>query len=357
MGLFVGSTVLNGAALGTTLHRVASPARDASYHVGSATCTFVDTSRDVLDYDSSPPKPWSRVRTLVTEIRYPTRSGSSNTQQTPGAIPAHIAHGFPMVVFAHGYNVAPDIYAPLLDAWVRAGFVVVAPVFPDENPGEVAAQHGANTENDLINEPADITFVTHAILADAVAATSSCAIVHHLVNPGELALAGHSDGAQVVGMLSFAHGLDPQGASYQALRSGLKFKGTIVMSGAEDGIDPYGPLNPTPALLVIQSAQDQCNPARYSIDLYNDIGDNDKWFLALKTGHHLPPFDDTDVVDFNLVTAATIDFLRVAVTGTAPVNGLTVIGNDSPATATMVQGGAAPPMPGAYTESVRCALN
>ncbi|NNN09190.1 MAG: chlorophyllase, partial [Acidimicrobiaceae bacterium] len=46
-----------------------------------------------------------------------------------------------MIVFAHGYDVSPDIYSALLNSWVRAGFVVVAPFFPDEKASAVIAQH------------------------------------------------------------------------------------------------------------------------------------------------------------------------------------------------------------------------
>jgi len=115
-----------------------------------------------------------------------------------------------MVVFAHGYDVTPDTYAALLDAWVRAGFVVVAPFFPDESASEVASQRGANTEGDLPNEAGDLTFVTRSVLQASANETTGCPIVSGLVEPSEIALAGHSDGAEVVGMLAYDHGDDPK---------------------------------------------------------------------------------------------------------------------------------------------------
>src|SRR5579864_8232198 len=56
-------------------------------------------------------------RVLTTYVRYPTA----------GRPP------YPLVVFGHGFAVTPGLYATLLDAWARAGFVVAAPLFPVEN--------------------------------------------------------------------------------------------------------------------------------------------------------------------------------------------------------------------------------
>ena len=115
-----------------------------------------------------------------------------------------------MIVFAHGYDVTPDTYAPLLDAWARAGFVVVAPFFPDEKASAVAAQHEANTEGDLANEPADLVFVTSQVLAASAQRRPGCPILHGLIRPSQVALAGHSDGGDAVAMLAFDHGKDPK---------------------------------------------------------------------------------------------------------------------------------------------------
>ena len=36
---------------------------------------------------------------------------------------------FPLIVFGHGFDVTPSVYARLLQAWTRAGYVVASPVF------------------------------------------------------------------------------------------------------------------------------------------------------------------------------------------------------------------------------------
>jgi hypothetical protein len=43
------------------------------FAVGVARCTFVDRTRAVLNYSTTPPSILSKARTLVTEIRYPTQ--------------------------------------------------------------------------------------------------------------------------------------------------------------------------------------------------------------------------------------------------------------------------------------------
>jgi hypothetical protein len=243
--------------------------------------------------------------------------------------------GYPMIVFAHGYDVTPDTYAPLLDAWVREGFVVAAPFFPDESKSAVAAQHGANTEDDLRNEPADLTFVTRSILEASANESASCHIMSGLVNASELGLAGHSDGATAVGLLAFAHGNDPNGSSYAGLRSGLNYRAVAIMSGQEDAAESYASEASDPAMLVIQSAADQCNPIRNAVKLYDDIHQPNKWFLELRTAHHLPPFDGVDASAFQVVAEASTRFFRIALQGANPVIGLTAYGNESPSVATM----------------------
>jgi predicted dienelactone hydrolase len=247
-----------------------------------------------------------------------------------------------MIVFAHGYDVTPDTYAALLDSWVKAGFVVAAPFFPDEDRSGVAAQHGVNTEDDLWNEPADLTFVTRQILDDSSTASARCPIVHGLIRASELALAGHSDGATVVAMLSYAHGKDPYGRTFQQLRAGLDFRATIVLSGEVDMVDTYGPLSPDPSLLLVQSVADQCNVFHNGVQLYAAIHQASKWFLELRTAHHLPPFDGADVAAFDVVAHASIRFLQVALEGARPQSGLVDYGDVNPAVAVMFHGGNGP---------------
>jgi len=328
----------------------------AAYAVGVTRCTFVDRTRSTPNFQTTPPSVLVSTRTLVTEIRYPISPVVGGSTESFGATPALRSGGYPMIVFAHGYDATPDTYARLLDAWVRAGFIVAAPLFPDESSAGVAAQHGVNTEDDLWNEPADLTFVTRELLDASATRSASCPLVQGLIRASQLALAGHSDGATVVGILSYAHGTDPYGVSYQRLRAGLDFRATMILSGQVDGVDRYVPLSPDPALLVIQSAQDQCNPARKAIQLYRSVRQHDKWFLELRSAHHLPPFDGADVPAFNVVVNASVRFLRIAVTGSTRTGGLLAYGNAHHRIASMYHAGNGPADPPPVT-LVSCGHN
>ena len=316
-------------------------AASGGYHVGVVRCTFLDPTRSVLNYSTAPPTVLTRGRSLVTEIRYPTVGSASSSQEVAGAPPAIRVGGFPMIVFAHGYNVTPDTYAALLDSWVARGFVVAAPFFPDENSAAVALQHYANTERDLLNEPADLAFVTRQIVQDSTTMTQSCPMVNGLIDPTALALAGHSDGGEAVAMLSNSLGQDPQGAAFPSLGAGLAYKAVIVMSGAEDGGGLYRASAKRPDLLVVQSAIDTCNPAVQSLRLYRDIGQNNKWFLELLHAHHLPPYDGADIAAFTVVSGVTVRFLQRALEPVASTN-FVAFANSQPILGRLIHAGWGP---------------
>ena len=69
----------------------------------------------------------------------------------------------------------PATYTPLLASWVKAGFVVVAPVFPDENAnkleslGHPTLTESQIAESDVVNEPYDVAYVVGQVEAGAAA--------------------------------------------------------------------------------------------------------------------------------------------------------------------------------------------
>lgn len=332
------------APLGAESRHSAKSTPAPLFGVGIARCTFVDTSRAALNYSTVPYRAISGGRRLVTDIRYPIQLHPGEPVESGGAPPLPQSGGYPMVVFAHGYDVTPETYASLLDAWVREGFVVVAPFFPDESASEVAAQHGANTEGDLANEPGDLAFVTKSVLTASTGDSTNCRIVNGLVEPTEIALAGHSDGAEAVGMLAFAHGDDPQGVNFADLRTGIAYRAMIVLSGAEEKTQSYAAEASRPNLMVVQSLADQCNPMRDGVQLYDGIHQPNKWFLELQTSHHLPPFDGVDVSAFGVVVTTTVQFLRMSLKGVSPTASLLALGNQRPAIARMFLGAPGPSM-------------
>ena len=261
-------------------------------------CSFVDSSRSVPDYATQPPSVASKVRSLPTTIWLPPL-GVANQPR-------------PLIVFAAGYDSYPGIYASLLSTWAKAGFVVAAPTFPDENPAAVIAQR-TNTEGDLGNEPADLAYVARALEKASVHRVASCPAVAGMIEPHRLVVAGHSDGATAAALFAFGTGSDPQGVPDSVLRAGFSLRAALIFSGAEDGLGPYGAPDPHLPLLMAQSAGDHCNPERDAVELYRAIRVNERFFLLLRTAQHRTPFDGTDPSAFAVVTAVSTQFLRLAI--------------------------------------------
>ncbi len=253
--------------------------------VGLRVITFVDSSREVHFHNGR-----VEPRTLVTEIRYPAL-GSAAADDVRDAAPMTAAGPFPLVVFAHGYAATPDDYEQLLDAWARAGYVVAAPLFP------LTQRHvpGGRREKDLINQPADMTFVINRMLAQAELPAS---FLHGLIDPQEIAVAGHSDGAAT----ALAEAYDPAFAD-------PRIAAAIILAGAELSlIDDSIPF-PTsgPALLAAQGSADTLNEPSATYR-YFAAAPAPKFLLMLIGATHGPPYT-TQQPYLGVVEAVTIAFL------------------------------------------------
>lgn len=342
------STGSNGAASlrrsPAVAHDTASATTATSVGVGVERCTFIDSSRSVLTYATTPASVRSRHRTLLTEIRYPTLARHGGTGESTDAAPLARHGGYPVVVFAHGYDVSPDTYAALLDQWARDGFVVVAPFFPDEKSSAVTAQHGVNTEGDLANEPADLSFVLRQVLASSRTARPGCPVVRGLANPTQVALSGQSDGANAVATLVYSQGRDPQGVPYRDLVAGLGIKATVILSGQEIPGQTYRAPRDAAPLLMVQSLHDQCNSLRSAVTLYRDVRQGAKWFLELQTAHHLPPYDGIDQPAFRIVVGVTVHFFMTALEKATFSTSLLEYANRDPSVARMFHNQTGPPL-------------
>ncbi|MCU1495463.1 MAG: hypothetical protein JWO62_3227 [Acidimicrobiaceae bacterium] len=303
--------------------------------VGLAHCTYRDPLRTTYDYATGATLPG---RTLLTEIRYPARVAGSG--EIAGAPAAYRGGPYPTIFFAPGFAVTPDTYAALLDAWVRAGFVVVAPTFPDTNPAAVAAARTGNAEDDVVNQPADMAFVIRQSVAATRTAVASCRVVRGLIDPAEIGIAGQSDGGETVAMLAY-----DRAPGYASMDAGLHIRAAAVMSGSEVDGNTYGAAAGDPALLVVQSSTDQCNPPQESTQLYDAIGQSDKWFLDIEHANHLPPYDGKDPAAFAAVARVTERFFLLELRGKVPAAGFIAYGNSAPAVAALSTGAIAPPLP------------
>jgi predicted dienelactone hydrolase len=238
-----------------------------------------------VTYPGQSPQP----RRLVTIIRYPARGPSSRTDVT-NAPPRRAGGPFPLVIFGHGFAVTPQIYAPLLRAWARAGYVVAAPVFPLGNQN---APGGPN-ENDLVNQPDDMSFViTQLLRADQV----SDGFFGGLIDRHQIAVSGQSDGGDTA--LS---------AAYASQFFDHRIRAAVILSGQEiPGVVGYNFPAPSPPLLATQGLADTINLPSTTYAFFN-AAPAPKYLLALPGAQHLPPYTD-EQPQLSIVERVTIAFM------------------------------------------------
>jgi predicted dienelactone hydrolase len=235
------------------------------FAVGKITITFTDSHRHItLRHRRRVP------RALQTVIRYPAL-GDPSQVDVRDAPPARAGGPFPLIVFAHGFDVTPDTYSRLMRAWVQAGFVVAAPTFPLTN----ANAPGGAKEWDLVNQPKDMSIVISRMLARNAAGYG---VLSGLINPNEIAVAGHSDGGSTALAVAYnRHYVDH------------RIRAAVILSGAEiPGVFGYSFPAPSPPLLAVQGTADTSNiPA--STRTYFRLAPPPKFLLyLLGAGHGLP---------------------------------------------------------------------
>ena len=212
---------------------------------------WVDTSRTIeLPHGKREPRP------VTTEFWYPpARDGSGP---------------FPLIVFGHGFASTPWWYRRLLRAWAGAGYVVAAPIFPLGNENAP----GGPDESDIVNQPADMSFVITRVLTASAWAHSP---LYGLVDPEKIAVAGQSDGA----MTAYA-------AAYERPWRDDRIRAALVLSGAILGPRRYVEHDGVP-LLAVQGTADKINPPIYAHHLFRAVG-RPKFLLLLRGAGHLPPY-------------------------------------------------------------------
>jgi predicted dienelactone hydrolase len=275
---------LAGAAAGSGGAGFTGPRGQQPFAVGEIVVTYSDPRRHVTLPDGR-----SVPRSLTTIIRYPAL-GSPSRNDRLAAAPARSAGPFPLIVFAHGFNGTPTPYAPMLRAWVGAGYVVAAPIFPLTNAG---APGGAN-ESDLVNQPTDMSFViTRMLAADAL----SRGILSGLITPSEIAVTGQSDG-----------GSTALATAYNTHYFDRRVRAAMILSGARiPGLDGYDFPEPSPPLLAVQGTGDQIN-APSSTYKYFTLARQPKFLLSLFGAPHLGPYTN-EQPQLGIVEQVTLAFL------------------------------------------------
>ena len=181
----LGAVVIVAASVAWVPATPAPAATGGPHAVGVRTRTFVDRSRPTPADTIAGIAP-AAERRLPTTIYYPARGrAAADGDASPDARPR--AGPYPLVLFAGGAPGTPADYAPLLQAWAAAGYVVIAPEFPVSSlagPDDVAYA-------DLPRQSGDLRFALRRVLAlDA----EKLGIPE--VDADEVAAAGHSLGGQ-----------------------------------------------------------------------------------------------------------------------------------------------------------------
>jgi dienelactone hydrolase len=247
-----------------------------SYPVGTRSVTFVDSSRSTSPNGSFGGAP---SRTLPTRFWYPA--------QADGVTPARGDGPYPLVLFSHGYDVTPDFYAPLLERWAAAGYVVAAPTYPILSGSDGGASHV-----DYEQTFADTSFVISQVLAfgheDPLAG---------MVDPDRIAAAGHSDGE----VISF-------GVGFLTCCRDPRVKSVISMAGdLSNANNPHVRDTGTP-ILHIMEVNDEYDPYPHSIQWDRDNLTAPRWMVSLDSSH-VPPYTQPGDPAFELVSTITIAYL------------------------------------------------
>jgi predicted dienelactone hydrolase len=228
--------------------------------------TFVDESRPSPASQLQPEAP---SRTLETTIAFPTRAKGP----------------LPLVLLAHGSNGNPSKFTQLIDTWVRAGYVVAAPLFPR------SSDTGGNLVGDYVEQPADVSFVLDRVLRLNRTRRSE---LDGRIDPKRIGLAGLSLG-----------GFTTYGTVFHSCCRDDRIDAAILMS-AVLGSFPNGTYDfrSVPTLLVHGDA-DGLYPQ--SVNAYPQLA-APKWFVTLHGGTHAFPFEDTPEASDELVRAVTTAF-------------------------------------------------
>jgi len=294
----------------------AAPARPAPgtagrYQVGQRQLTFTEPAHTGVTGQ------YLDERVLVTVIDYPVSPGSSGSRLAPGR--------FPLLMFAPGFMQCPGTYGHLLQTWASAGYVVAAVDFPQTSCRVGSAAY----EPDLVNQPADVSYVLGRLLA---ASATPGGFFSGRLNPRQVAAAGQSDGGDTVAALAAS-----------ACCQDRRLKAVAVLSGAE-----WPPMPGTyfggaaPPVLYVQGSADTINPPAASLQLYLADTAGPRYYLDLFGADHMIPYAGDDAVE-RLVARVTLAFFARYVLGDRPALTTMTRAGNRPDISAIVSGGQPPP--------------
>lgn len=226
--------------------------------VGVTHATFVDSSRPT---EARGARPATSSRALATTIWYPS---SAN-----GGTDAPVAAGtYPLVVFAHGFDVDVDTYTTLLSNLAQHGYVVAAPEFPMTS----SDYPGAADEGDVVNQAGDMSFVISAMTS--IYSVPGTVAGH--VDASHIAVMGHSDG-----------GVTAAAVAFNSAARDSRITAAVILSGAMIDYPGTWFTASGPPMLAVHGTADPINPFSSSQQLF-DTDPGPRALLAVTGAGHLP---------------------------------------------------------------------
>jgi acetyl esterase/lipase len=193
---------------------------------------------------------------------------------------------YPAVLFSHGLNGTPEEFAPLLRSWAAAGFVIIAPAYPN------TTRNAANFDvMDVLNQPADASFVLTQLLASPAGAR---------IDKDRIAAAGHSAGAiTTVGLFTAARD--------KRLRAG------VILAGSGLGVGTA--FSGTPAALFFVHGDADPLVSYASGKATYDLVPWSKALLTIKGGNHNDAYLRPSSAAYTRTSRLTLQFLRLELYG------------------------------------------
>ncbi|MDR7280980.1 alpha/beta hydrolase family protein [Catenuloplanes atrovinosus] len=196
---------------------------------------------------------------------------------------------FPVVVFSHGLGGRPADYTDLLTRWASAGFVVVAPAYPNTTAGS------AQNALDVLNQPADASAVLTAVLA--LNDDDGDRFAGRLLTD-RVAAAGHSAGG-ITTIGEFTRGRD------------ARLDAGIVLAGSTLGVGTGFSGKETP-MLFVHGELDQVVPYSSGKSAFDAVP-WPKAMLTLPQGDHVGALSAGS--SFDVLAGTTTEFLRWSLYG------------------------------------------
>jgi len=287
-GGVAGCTSSPGAARTSAPHRGDSTAPTTTAPLPAVTLSvlaLVDDTRPVV----SGSEDLSPERALPTSVWTPAGPGP-----------------FPLVVFVPGFDKGPLDYQRFCATLASSGFVVAAPSFPQEDP----ARGFPLDESHLGDEAADVSFVITSLTGGTTA---------DKVDRSEVAVVGHSDGADVALLVGYAPGT-------------VDARVGAVVADAPDPMAAPPPPSAVP-LLLVQGTEDSVVPYAASATVFAQVAAPTA-YLTLVGADHLPPIAGgtpwTPVLD-----DAVARWLDATVAHRGPAPGPTTVPAPDPSVATV----------------------